>query len=258
MKRFVSIVAALTLLLGVVREAKSGGNVWDAVADFNATGTNPLSGNPWAYGTESTVGGAFAPMLVFEQGSLANGSAAIYFFNQLGLQTFIAPAIGKNTGATTITYPAPIPLIWPNNVLLVGPGGIANPGSPEYSVVQFTAPATGVYSLSGSFLNLQEANTDLHILANTTSIYSNNYNGSESGFDPLTFSATDLNLSQGQTIQFIVGNNGAIEYDDVVGLSATISLGPSSVPEPSTLVLLGIGSIVLLGYAWRRRRLAAT
>jgi hypothetical protein len=31
----------------------------------------------------------------------------------------------------------------------------------------------------------------------------------------------------------------------------------SGVPEPSTLTLLSIGSLGLLGYGWRRRNLAA-
>jgi hypothetical protein len=31
----------------------------------------------------------------------------------------------------------------------------------------------------------------------------------------------------------------------------------SSVPEPSTLTLLGLGSLSLLGYGWRRRKQAA-
>ena len=35
------------------------------------------------------------------------------------------------------------------------------------------------------------------------------------------------------------------------------NLSVTSVPEPSTLVLLGVGAISLLGYAWRRRRQAA-
>ena len=233
------------------KQARSG-TVYDAVADFNLTGTNPLSGNPWTYATESALGGSVTPMAVFGKLGQPNDSNAVYFFNQ----DLIGPAIGKNTGDTTINLGGSPNLLWPNSVLLVGPGGGNNPGSPEFSVVQWTAPATGLYDLSGAFLNLQAANTDLHILANTASIYSNSFDGSESGQDPQSFSATNLSLSQGQTIQFIVGNNGGPNnFNDVVGLSAAISIHAASVPEPSTLTLLAIGSVVLLGHVWRRRKL---
>jgi len=40
---------------------------------------------------------------------------------------------------------------------------------------------------------------------------------------------------------------------DTVGIDNVVM---SSVPEPSTVVLIGIGAISLLGYAWRRRRAA--
>jgi len=231
MKRSVPFLAALALFFACGRQAKAG-PVYDVVADFNLTGTNPLLGNPWLYATEATLGGTLTPMAVFGRLGPSADSDAVYFFNQ----NLIGPAIGKNTGTTTINLGGSPNLIWPNSALLMAPGGGNNPGSPEFSVVQWTAPATGLYDLSGTFLNLQAANTDLHILENLTSIFSHSYNGSESGQDPQPFSATNLTLSQGQTMQFIVGNNGGPNnFNDVAGLSATITLQSPSVPEPSTL-----------------------
>jgi len=51
--------------------------------------------------------------------------------------------------------------------------------------------------------------------------------------------ATQLQL--GADDNYLGDNGGAV----------TMSI--SSVPEPSTLVLLGVGAIGLLGYGWRRR-----
>jgi hypothetical protein len=42
-----------------------------------------------------------------------------------------------------------------------------------------------------------------------------------------------------------------------VGVTAVVTYDYTAVPEPSTLVLLGIGAVSLLSYAWRRRTKAA-
>jgi len=39
-----------------------------------------------------------------------------------------------------------------------------------------------------------------------------------------------------------------------VGDSPTLEVDGVAVPEPSSLTLLGIGAISLLGYGWRRRK----
>jgi hypothetical protein len=204
MKRVVTFLAALTLLLVSAREAKSG-SVWDAVADFNLTGTNPLSSNPWAYGNESTLGGAFTPLASYQNVNVPGVNMFEYFWGLYnnGFSGAGGNQIGKNTSGGTIVVNASTPIVWPNDVLLVAPGGIYSQGfgptlsAPDFSVVQWTAPTAGSYSLSGTFTNLQASGADLHILVNGTSIYSNNLNGS-TGPNPQPFSATNLNLGPKQ------------------------------------------------------------
>ena len=59
------------------------------------------------------------------------------------------------------------------------------------------------------------------------------------------------------TLRIVVLNarpagGGTLALDNLV-----LTQTPSAVPEPSTLTLLGIGSLGLLGYGWKRRKQAA-
>jgi hypothetical protein len=51
----------------------------------------------------------------------------------------------------------------------------------------------------------------------------------------------------------MIGNNQS--FSTTVDVSFSSSL--ESFPEPSTLTLLGIGSLGMIGYRWRRRKQAA-
>jgi hypothetical protein len=245
-------LAALALLLSVTGQAKAG-TVYNAVTGFNLTGTNPVPGNPWAYGTETTLGGTFAPMTVFA--ALGQPTDSVYFFND----NLIGPAIGENTTGSTINLGGTPPLLWPTNVLLFAPGGSNNPGSPNFAVVQWTAPASGTYDVSGLFMNIQESNNNVHVFAETTSGLvtvlsdSTSFDGTEPYGAQVSFSATMLTINAGQTIDFVVGNNNypGADSEDVNGLAATIQ----SVPEPSSLTLCVVGVAALTGWCgWRRRR----
>src|SRR3954468_20068870 len=133
---------------------------YDAVADFNVTGTQPKSGNPWQYGTETVAGGAFTKLPHFKTTSVTGASYVSYYFNT----NDIGPVARKLTSGAALNLGGSPPLIWPSNVVLLAPGGSNNSTSPQFSVVQFTAPTTGTYNISAFFENLQQANSDCSVI----------------------------------------------------------------------------------------------
>jgi len=66
----------------------------------------------------------------------------------------------------------------------------------------------------------------------------------------------DILLAVGNTIEARDGMTGVL-LQTYTFSDAVKSFDVASVPEPSTLILLGIGAVSLLGYAWRRRKRAA-
>ena len=60
--------------------------------------------------------------------------------------------------------------------------------------------------------------------------------------------------SYGDQPSGIAAYGGYTFFADLRGYASQIQEQMTTVPEPCTLVLLGIGAVSLLAYAWRRRR----
>jgi hypothetical protein len=104
-------------------------------------------------------------------------------------------------------------------ILQSGCGGI-------YSIVRWTAPSSGQFSISATFSGLSRLgdSSQVDILLNGTALFSSVMMGSPS---PVSYSVT-TNLDVGDTIDFASGvsSDGSC-YEDNTALSATIT-GPSS------------------------------
>lgn len=164
----------------------------------------------------------------------------------------VASGSGK-LNITDLTYQSTPPATAPQMLSSQGVLVIGNTGVPDIygESSQIMGPfsfGTGGFKFansgSGDFVGL-EARNGLPVLAVPTGYTSES---------PLTSSATWDNT----TISGLGLTPGTHTWHWGTGPNAdslkVIVPGTPSVPEPSTLTLLGIGSLSLLGYGWRRRK----
>ena len=224
----VSFCLMISLLIILFIPTFATSSSYNAVNDFGST--NPTA--PWSYGYETTLGGSFTLFANYtgSYASMANWLAWMYGANPS------TPVIAKNNTSSTLIYST---LTQPIDVLLMHPGNLG-----EYAVLRFTAPTTDTYNISAIFSGLDTTTTDVNILKNNVGIFSD----AITGFGDTGSSASSLSMIAGDTLDFAVGYGSGSNntyLNDSTGLKFTADI--STVPEPATMLLFGLGLIVLAG-----------
>lgn len=162
------------------------------------------------------------------------------------------PQIGKNVGTGTQNFATTVSV--PVGTLFLHPGS-GDLGTD--SILQFIAPAAGLYRISALFSRLDNTTSGNGVIASvfhgtTTGLISQDFstliNTGGAGSNGLSYNGT-FGLLAGGSVYFAVNNNGEYQFDST-GLQASIT----SVPEVGTwaMMLLGIG-VAGAGARYRRR-----
>jgi hypothetical protein len=203
---------------------------YDVVRDFNATGIQPAVGDPFTYGTETSLNIGFTPLPYYGNTSSSvggnstttDGTVNNYYFTQ-PLQ-FSGPSVAVVATGDNLSFPSSPPLVVPNDVLAMLPGSPAF-NAPDLIVTRFTAPIAGIFDIAGSFADLQRASVGLTIVIEGTTVFSSSFSGSSPYQATIPFSIAGISLDPGQTIDFVVDSLGQ-QYFDCVGLKALITETP--------------------------------
>jgi hypothetical protein len=232
MKNSRSAISTLALLMMAAGTLKAG-IVYDANSDFS-TAVNPNGAWSYLFSIGSVNGVPLDKMAPFAPGLVGWTD---------GLEVANAVNIWKNTTTSTI-----------NHGTIASPPGLLGMDPQSYTAItRWTTPSAGTWTISGLFQGIDTGQYahNVEIIVNSSTQLLSPTTISSLG-QQVTFNDT-VNLSQGDTVNFIVltGSGGGFSFMST-GLEATIS----AVPEPSVLLLAGLGLVAIAVLHSRRRKIA--
>jgi hypothetical protein len=254
--RFLNLGSAFVLCGAVLfgSAERASAVVYDASADFLAmeqastTGVNP--NGVWTYGGYNALPGTFTAYTSAQHlenwGSMlpadGNGPFSNNEFQGYGFDTALAiPAIVVNTSNSNLSPCCGISAYAPGEVFLHSAVD-GDAGAPQYNLgtFRFTAPEAGTADVSAVFTRKHGGLTSGVVLLNGTEVFNQTQGGQDQS---VTYTATDLSLNAGDTLDFVTGGRASAAFD------ATIDFTP--IPEPAAAALAALGGLLAMA---RRRR----
>jgi hypothetical protein len=246
MKR--NFVLALTVTLLSVSSAPAYASIYDLAADWSNTNNGPSAGNPWSYRAGNSLLPS-DPNWTWLSAPFAQPAWAPT--NNFG--NFL-PAWFKSEGSLHEAFQ---PSLNPGDVV-THTWDSYNGGNNGLSNVLFTAPTSGLATISGSLIHLR-SNGDQFFEVLVDGAQLGPMGPTEIFQRPQAFDFTSVPLSAGDTVELLVFGPmlGGSGVGDFVGVSETITItphGPSAIPLPAALPVFCAGLGIVGLFSWRGRR----
>lgn len=221
---------AITLILClVVGKTELASAQFDPSLQFSPT-SNP--DGVWTYGFETVPLGSSFNLLTLAAPIASSPGPAIDSWQSPPVGYFLGVFHNGTAAPQTVTTSGTEISLFDSGMLAMNAGP-----NDEYGMVQFTAPASGIYTIQGTFEGIDIAGTvsSVYLLENNFVVAT----GSVLGFGPssdVPLSAGPYFLSAGDTLAYAVGGG---TFDSMTAL-IDAQVNAVAVPEPSALALFGL------------------